>query len=73
MPAWPDRRRFLRHIGAAGLASALPRLPAAPDGPKGLIAAIEKVTLRRGRDGSGPTWFHPRACVLPTPRAPASC
>jgi len=29
------------------------------------IASIEKVTLRRGRDGSGPTWFHPRACVVP--------
>jgi hypothetical protein len=30
-----------------------------------LIASIEKVTLRRGRDGSGPTWFHPRATMIP--------
>jgi hypothetical protein len=30
-----------------------------------LIRSIEKVVLRRGRDGSGPTWFHPRACMLP--------
>lgn len=30
-----------------------------------LIASIEKVVLRRGRDGSGPTWFHPRACMIP--------
>lgn len=34
------------------------------------IASIEKVTLRRGRDGSGPTWFHPRACMVPTPDGP---
>ncbi len=32
---------------------------------KSLIESIEKVTLRRGRDGSGPTWFHPRACIVP--------
>jgi len=30
-----------------------------------LIAGVEKVTLRRGRDGSGPTWFHPRATMVP--------
>jgi hypothetical protein len=31
----------------------------------GLIAHLEKVTVLRGRDGRGPTWFHPRACVVP--------
>src|SRR5690349_11031839 len=30
-----------------------------------LISSIEKVVLLRGRDGSGPTWFHPRACMVP--------
>lgn len=30
-----------------------------------LIQSIEKVTLRRNRDGQGTTWFHPRACMLP--------
>lgn len=30
----------------------------------GLIDSIEKVTLRRGRNG-GTTWFHPRACMVP--------
>jgi hypothetical protein len=30
-----------------------------------LIASIEKVTLLRGRDGKQPTWFHPRACMVP--------
>ena len=31
----------------------------------GLIKSITKVTLRRNRDGSGTTWFHPRACMVP--------
>lgn len=30
-----------------------------------LVASTEKEVLRRGRDGSGPTWFHPRACLVP--------
>lgn len=33
--------------------------------PRCLVASIEKEVVRRGRDGSGPTWFHPRACVVP--------
>jgi hypothetical protein len=36
----------------------------------GLIASIEKITLKRGRDGSGPSWFHPRPCVIPSKDAP---
>ncbi len=39
---------------------------AASDRPSGpLIRTITKVTLRRNRDGSGTTWFHPRACLIP--------
>ncbi len=53
-----SRRRFL-----AG-ATALGGLGLAADGDS-LIASVEKITLRRGRDGSGPTWFHPRACLVP--------
>ena len=30
-----------------------------------LIRSITKVTVRRNRDGSGTTWFHPRACMVP--------
>jgi len=40
-------------------------IPRAADAQTQLIASIEKVVLRRGRDGSGPTWFHPRACIVP--------
>lgn len=32
---------------------------------KKLIASITKETIRRNRDGSGITWFHPRACMIP--------
>jgi hypothetical protein len=37
----------------------------AAETPPPLIASIEKVVLRRGRDGSGPTWFHPKVCMMP--------
>jgi hypothetical protein len=30
-----------------------------------LIKSIQKETVRRNRDGSGITWFHPRACLVP--------
>jgi len=63
-----SRRDFLCRSAAAVTASALGadagRLIAAEKSPS-LIASIEKVTLRRGRDGSGPPWFHPRACLMP--------
>lgn len=63
------RRRLLVLLGASatgglGLHSAIAE--AADDS----IASIEKVVLRRGRDGSGPTWFHPRACVIPGKETP---
>lgn len=54
------RREFLAGVGLASLV--WPTFAAEKDS---LIASIEKVTLRRGRDGSGPTWFHPRCCVVP--------
>jgi len=34
-----------------------------------VIESITKETLRRNRDGSGTTWFHPRACLLPAVKA----
>lgn len=36
----------------------------------GVVEGIEKVTLKRGRTGNDPTWFHPRACVVPTASGP---
>lgn len=60
-----SRRNFIS-AAALGLYAASAR--AADSQP--LVADIEKVTLRRGRDGSGPTWFHPRCCMVPTDRGP---
>lgn len=57
-----SRREFLRR---AALATTLGATEVRAAENPGLIASIEKVTLRRGRDGSGPAWFHPRACVVP--------
>lgn len=42
----------------------------AADASPPLIASNEKVILRRGRDGSGPTWFHPRGCMVPGASGP---
>ncbi len=33
---------------------------------KSLISSIDIVALKRGRTGTDPTWFHPRACRVPT-------
>jgi hypothetical protein len=62
-----NRRGFLKcaGLGAAGLAGLTPEREVRAATNASLVASIEKVTLRRGRDGSGPTWFHPRACVIP--------
>ncbi len=62
-----SRRNFLTVI-TAGIAYSATSVPA--DNTRGLIASIEKITLRKGRDGSGPTWFHPRACIVPTAAGP---
>ena len=61
-PSTISRRRFAATLTTGAAALALRTRAADPTGP---IASIEKVTLRRGRDGSGPTWFHPRACIVP--------
>ncbi len=57
------RRSFLKRLGAGVAALALSRGSRAAEAP--LLASLEKVTVRRGREGSGPTWFHPRACMIP--------
>ncbi len=57
-----NRRQFFARL-SAGLAPLASFRCAAGSDP--LVASIEKVVLRRGRDGSGPTWFHPRACMIP--------
>lgn len=31
-----------------------------------LIKSVSKHTIRSNRDGSGITWFHPRACMIPS-------
>lgn len=36
-----------------------------------LMDSITKVTLRRNRDGKGITWFHPRACMIPSAKGQA--
>ena len=35
-----------------------------------LIKSIEKVTLRKNRNGASLTWFHPRACLVPQENGP---
>lgn len=63
----PHTRRDFVTLAAGGITGALlSRLGVAAE--PGLVAGIETVTLRRGRDGSGPTWFHPRACLIPGER-----
>lgn len=67
-PPETSRRGFLRRTTAAVITSAMATDAAsllAGDASLPLIASIEKVVVRRGRDGSGPTWFHPRACRVP--------
>lgn len=61
------RRTFLSAL-VAGISTAAAKSILAQS--EGLVASINKETLRRGRDGSGPTWFHPRACVIPTVDGP---
>jgi hypothetical protein len=58
------RRQFLAAVSGGLAGIVLPRSALAVE-QRNLIHSISKVTLRRGRDGSGPTWFHPRACIVP--------
>ncbi|MBM3829321.1 MAG: exo-alpha-sialidase [Verrucomicrobia bacterium] len=66
MPVSVCSRRAFLQSGAALAASTSCALAQAGTQRAEFIASIEKVTLRWGRDGSGPTWFHPRCCVVPT-------
>lgn len=61
-----NRRRFIQQ-GVAGLLAAN---AASAQSVDGLIASIEKITLKRGSDGSGPSWFHPRPCLVPSKDGP---
>lgn len=73
-----DRRRFLHRSSASVLAPALasagsalisrpaPAASAGSGSPDGsLVAAVERTTLRRNRDGEGTTWFHPKVAMVP--------
>ena len=68
------RREFLQRVGglAACCVVGLPRHGKSASAVAPLLASIEKVVLRRGRDGSGPTWFHPRTCMLPGANGPTA-
>ncbi|HRX53822.1 MAG TPA: hypothetical protein P5016_04900 [Verrucomicrobiales bacterium] len=55
-----NRRQFLAATGAVGWC--LPTGGAAEE--SGLVASIKKEVLWRNRDGTGTTWFHPRACLV---------
>lgn len=66
-----SRRDFLTGLGF-GLAGAALGNPLAASQHAALIASIEKTTVLRGRDGSGPTWFHPRACMVPGTDGPTA-
>ncbi len=57
------RRTFLKSSAALATATLPPQQSQADDSP--LIRSIEKITLRKNRDGKGTTWFHPRACMIP--------
>jgi hypothetical protein len=66
-----DRRELLcRPAAVAGGWLLATPLAAQATGDGGLVASVEKTVLRRGRDGSGPTWFHPRACLVPGREGP---
>jgi len=66
-----SRRQFVRTCGA-GAATAISEaaLDAATPGNGPLIRSITREIVLRGRDGGGPTWFHPRACMVPTNEGP---
>jgi len=61
-----NRRRFIQQT-TAGLMAAN---SAAGQSAGDLVASIEKITLKKGRDGSGPSWFHPRPCLVPSKDGP---
>ena len=58
-----SRRRFIA-AGSTALIGSASTVFAADK--SALIASTETITLRRGGVGGGPTWFHPRCCVVPS-------
>ena len=58
------RRTFLQTSAALSAAILTPKLTRAAGIP--LIKSIEKITLRKNRNGKGITWFHPRPCMIPS-------
>lgn len=56
---WSRRRTLGALAGLAGLS----RLSASESAD--MVTSISREVVLHGRDGSGPTWFHPRACLLP--------
>jgi hypothetical protein len=58
------RRQFLTACSALAAGGLGSRAIAQSRGEQ-LIASITKHTLRRNRDGTSETWFHPRACMIP--------
>ena len=58
-----QRRHFLRMAALGPVAAACG--PAVASAQSNLVAALSTSVVLHGRDGSGPTWFHPRACRLP--------
>ncbi|NLY02676.1 MAG: exo-alpha-sialidase [Rhodopirellula sp.] len=66
-----SRREFLASLGAGAAGAAMTRWTFAAQ-PPDIVAGIDKATLLRGRDGSGPTWFHPRVCVVPGDSGPTA-
>lgn len=57
-----QRRQFLRLAGLAPIAVAC---GSEAKGASDFVSSITREVVLHGRDGSGPTWFHPRACRLP--------
>jgi len=63
-----SRRKFLRSslgVTAALVLSADKRRLFATDSSRPLVRSVERIVLRSSLHGGGPTWFHPRACMVP--------
>ncbi|QDT05654.1 hypothetical protein K227x_40560 [Rubripirellula lacrimiformis] len=60
-------RDWIRSAGFLVLTCVLTLPFSSARGDNPLIASISKETLWQNRDGSGRTWFHPRACMVPGP------
>ncbi len=59
-----SRRRLLTVVAGGTVGAAISPAALAIRNT-GLVAGIDRVILHRGGNGNGPTWFHPRACMVP--------